>query len=115
LILFRPGQQIKSFEIHRKSSSQSEIGRVTSNSDTQSIGSLYGTITEASQREKDDWKQQNHPITHKVVTQGNTAVKVEDVLVLTDAANTTRKFYVQGKDNPGELGIFQIFYCEERA
>ena len=112
---YRPGDEIKTFSILRKTANESSIGRITTPINSAPIGILQGALSSASQREIDQWKQQNHPITHKVVSSGQTVAQAEDVLSLDDvAAHTSRRFYIQGKRDPGELGIRQVLYCEER-
>jgi len=108
MISFRPGQQIKEFSILRKSTTLSEKGRVAK-SEGEVIGTLKGTITAAKQTEQLKYGKQEHPSTHTVVVKRKTIARADDILKLNG-----RKFFVQGKDDPGELGIYQILYCEER-
>lgn len=108
-IFFRPGQQIWSFEIYRKGVTEDSKGRVIFSAEHDRIGSVKGTISQASQREKDQWNQMGHPITHTVTVRGRTAARASDELRLDG-----RVFTIQGKDDPAELGIFSILYCLER-
>lgn len=55
------------------------------------------------------WKQIEHPVSHTIVVQGKSEAQAEDILVCEN-----EKYYVQGKDNPSELGFFEILYCEKR-
>lgn len=108
-IFFRPGEQIRTFEIYRKGVTEDAKGRVTYAAEPASIGTVKGTISQASQRERDQWNQMGHPITHTVTVRGRTAAKASDEIRLSG-----RVFTIQGKDDPAELGIFSILYCLER-
>ena len=71
---------------------------------------FLGILTNASQNEIDQWKQNGHPITHKVTQYGAMGkAKPTDYLVLND-----REFYVQGVKNPGNLNVTMLYYVEER-
>ena len=75
------------------------------------VQAFLGIAAEASQREKEEWRQNQHPITHTVVQYGATVkAKATDYLVFPDG----RKFYVQGVDNAGSLNVSMIYYVEER-
>lgn len=108
-IFFRPGQQIRPFDIYRRESGEDEKGRVTYSPDPAKVGTLMGTISEASQSEKFQWNQQGHPITHTVTIRGRTKADAFDELRIGDSVYT-----IQGKHDPAELGIFTILYCLER-
>ena len=111
MILFRPGMQIKDLEIYRKKQTTDAKGRVTYIDELERIGYLQGSISQASQKEIERWHRQEHPITHTIVTRFRTIAKAEDIIKTCDG----RKFYIQGKDDPGELGIYSVLYCQERS
>lgn len=72
---------------------------------------FHGILTSASQREVEQWKQQGHPITHKILEYG--AMKFADVTdYIVDEYG--REFYVQGVKNPGGLNVTLIYFVEER-
>jgi head-tail adaptor len=110
MIRFVPGQQIKTFDVYEQEETTDGKGRVTKTPKAVAFSSFSGTISQASQKEIDRWKQTGHPITHTIVIRGTCQAEAENILKL-----GTRKFYVQGKDDPSELNIFQIIYCEERT
>ena len=65
----------------------------------------------ANQKEKEEWKQNDHSITHKIIEYSAQAkAKATDYLVMADG----REFYVQGVKNPGNLNVTMIYYVEER-
>lgn len=109
MIKFRPGSQIKTFSIIRKKTGVDSKGKATY-SDNAVVGELRGTLSNASQQEQSRWKQMEHPISHTIVVKGRTEAKAEDVLTISG-----RRFYVQGKNDPSEMGIFTILYCDERT
>lgn len=107
---FIPGQQIKKFVIERIKTGIDQKGKPKRDSkEYEPIGVISGTIAQASQKDVERWKKIDHPITHTVVIEGITEAKAEDILLLDD-----RRLFIQGKDDPGELGFFNILYCEER-
>ena len=109
MIKLRPGQQIKIFQIVRTSTGVDSKGKATY-SDNAVIGELRGTLSNASQQEQSRWKQMEHPISHTIVVRGRTLAQAEDVLTISG-----RRFYVQGVNDPNEMGIFTILYCDERT
>ncbi|MBC3798032.1 hypothetical protein [Acetobacterium tundrae] len=100
-----PGEQIMSFTVKRKDSTATN-GRVVY--DAVKIGSIEGTISEASQKEKYEWKQMDHPITNTIVVRGTCNVIAEDILVDEQYQN----YHVQGATDPSALGFFTIIYCK---
>ncbi len=108
LIFLRPGQQIKKFNVYRKTNTKDSKGRVNFNHDNILIGTTFGSISKANQKEMDRWKQIEHPISHSIVIEGTSIIEAEDVLELDN-----NKYYVQGKDNPGGINAFEIIYCNQ--
>ena len=108
MIRFKPGQEIKTFTIKRKETNKDAKGRLTYGEHTE-IGTLKGAITSANQKEVNQWKQNGHPITHRIRVRGVSLVQAEDVLYYND-----RKWYVQAVQNPSELGIYTVIWCDER-
>lgn len=109
--LLRPGQGFRRFEVKRRTGGLTEGGRPYTGS-LQPAGEIIGIISQASQKEIEQWKQSGHPITHTIVQHGaKDQAKATDVLHL---PGTERKFLVQGVQDPGELGHFTIYHVEER-
>ncbi len=100
-----PGQQELPFKVKRKDSTTTN-GRVSYN-DIE-IGLVEGTISDATQRQKYEWNQMNHPITHTIVVNGTCDVKAEDILEDEQYLN----YHVQGVSDPSNLGFFTIIYCK---
>lgn len=124
--LLRPGQGFKAFYVLRRKGGLHTSGRPYTGS-KEPVGEIVGIISQANQKEKEQWKQSGHPITHTIV-QHNPLFrgKATDVLVLPGAelgtselesailGKDSRRFLVQGTHDPGELGHFVIYYVEER-
>lgn len=110
--LLRPGQGFKAFVVLRRQGGKTETGRPYTGK-LVPVGEFDGIISQASQTEKEQWKQSGHPITHTIVQRGakNRAIPT-DVLTL---PGTDRRFLVQGTQDPGELGHFTVYHVEERA
>ncbi|MCB6569986.1 hypothetical protein LI142_10795 [Eubacterium limosum] len=109
MIRFVPGQEKKQFTVLRKSSKRNTRGKVIYGYDPQKpVSSFLGSLSQASQKEIEQWNQNGHPITHTVVVYRCCDARSEDIVVVEN-----RKFYVQGKRNPAELGFFDVLFCNE--
>ena len=106
-----PGQGFQKITVYIKKGGKSATGRALTEQYVKEDKSFFGILAEASQREKEEWRQNKHPITHTIVQYGAMEkAKATDLLVLPD----NRKFYVQGADNAGSLNVSMIYYVEER-
>ena len=109
--LLRPGQGFKRYTVLRRKSGVTSTGRPV----TQKLepdGFILGIISQASQHEKEQWKQSGHPITHTVIQRGTVnQAQATDVLELD---GTGRRFLIQGIRDPAELGHFTVYKVEER-
>ena len=110
--MLRPGQGFKPFRVLRRVNGTTNTGRPTTGS-LEPQGEFFGIISEASPTEKEQWKQDGHPITHTILQRGTrNRAMATDVLELEAEG---RRFLVQGKPkDPGELGHFLIYKVEER-
>ena len=110
----RPGQGFKKFMVKKKKKSLTSSGKPI-NGGYEDIGSIIGILATATQKEKEHWKQEGHPITHKIVQQGigNKAVAT-NYIVLSESGKPDRYFYVQGTGNPAELNHMMRYFVEER-
>ena len=113
-VFLRPGQGYKKFMVKKKTKSLTESGKPTYGGYTD-VGSIIGILATASQKEIEQWKQNGHTITHKIVQQGvlNSA-KATNYLVLSEKGKKDRYFYIQGISNPGELNHMMRYFVEER-
>lgn len=66
-------------------------------------------IVEATQKEKEQFKQSTHPISHKLVQKKKAIAAVGDKLTI-----DKREFFIQTIGNPGEFDLFTTYYAEER-
>jgi hypothetical protein len=106
-----PGQGFIPFTVYRKKDTVTASGRAVPGKYQLTIDQFYGIVVNANQQEVDQWKQNGHPITHKVIQYGGgVEAKVTDYL----KAGNGGEFYVQGLKNPGGLNVTRIYYVEER-
>lgn len=109
--LLRPGQGFKAFSVIRKKGGTTASGRPKA-TELSPDGEFYGMITQASQKEIEQWKQNGHLITHTIVQRGTKdKAKATEILEL---KGTNRRFKIKGVNDPGELGHFTIYHVEER-
>lgn len=119
--MLRPGQGFMLFRVLRRASGTTETGRPYTKK-LKPAGAFYGVVSQASPKEKEQWKQLGSPITHTIVQRGTEEhAKANDVLELMpdcpcEFGDQPRRFLVKGKPhNPGELGHFLVYVVEERA
>lgn len=105
----RPGNLYKDFIIEGHTESVRKTGRPTTSYSPKGDQTLRGALAEATPKQKMEWKQLQHPITHTIVQDGRPLAKQEDKLILGD-----RVFLIQGVDEPGSIGVCTIYYVEER-
>lgn len=110
----RPGQGFKKFTVMKMSKGLTASGK-PKNATFEPLGTIIGILASASEEEKEIWKQNGHPISHKIVQQGvlNHAIAT-NYLVLSEPDKKDRYFYVQGTGNPGELNHMMRYFVEER-
>lgn len=108
-LFFKPGQELKRYEIYRKKSVRDERGRVTVAAQPECVETVCGSIARASQSEQARWSQQGHPITHTIVIRGRTKADAGDEVRI-----GSKRYHVQGKHDPAGLGFFSTLYCSER-
>lgn len=108
----RPYQGFKPFTVLRRQGTITNTGRPVTGS-FEEVGEIIGIISQASQREIEQWKQNGHPITHTIVQRG-TKDQAKPTDVLTLEGTPERRFLVQGVQDPGEIGHFTVYHVEER-
>lgn len=106
----RPGNLFKDFFVEPRTTAIGGRGRQAITYDTAGTTHLLAVLAEAKPDEIERFKQTEHPITHTITQRGRPKAKAGDRLV-----HGGRLFYVQGIDEPGELGIWTIYYAEERS
>lgn len=109
--MLRPGQGFMAFKVLRREGGKTEKGRPTT-SVLKPRGVFQGIISQAKQKDIEQWKQNGHPISHTIVQRGTVnRAEATDILELD---GTDRRFLVQGVRDPGELGHFVVYHVEER-
>lgn len=110
----RPGQGFKKFMVKKKGKALTSSGKPIKG-EYEDVGTIIGILATASQKEQEQWKQNGHPITHKIVQKGiKNAAIATNYLVLSEDGKKDRYFYVQGINNPGELNHMMRYFVEER-
>lgn len=106
----RPGNIFKDFTIEKRSEGATARGRVSAGYEPVPDTILRAVLADANPEERERWQQQQHPITHTITQRGTPLAGEGDRLVLGD-----RYFYIQGVNEPGSLGIWTIYYAQERS
>ena len=112
MMYLRPGNLEKDFIVKRKKTDISDTG--TPYSGYVDTGLLVsGVLADAdknqSDRKKHLWNQDQHSLTHTIVSKGEPVAKKGDLLAMDD-----RYFLIRLVDDTGALGIATIYYAEER-
>ena len=106
-----PGQGFQPLTVYEKRSRKSKSGRAVTGSYEKTPKNLFGIITNASQTEVNQWKQNGHPVTHRIVAySAQNKAKATDYL----KSETGRWFYIRGIKNHGDLNISVTYFVEER-
>ena len=114
MVFLRPGQGFKKFIVKKKAKVLTESGKSV-NGGYEDVGPITAILATASQKEKEEWKQKGHPITHKIVQQGiKNAAVATNYIVLSENGKKDRYFYVQGATDPAELHHIMRYFVEER-
>ncbi|MCD8308895.1 MAG: hypothetical protein LUD19_03490 [Clostridia bacterium] len=71
---------------------------------------IHAILCGATTEQKLQYSQMQHPITHVISHKGTPVAKEGDRLIFGN-----RAFFVQGVDNPGDLVLWTLYYCEERS
>ena len=110
IFYLRPGNLYKDFLVAKCTSGVDGKGRPVKKYDSDHSVVIHAVLAQATPQEKARWEQIQHPITHTIVDRGHPKAVETDQLTCGN-----RKFYVQGVDEPGQLGLYTIYYVEERA
>jgi hypothetical protein len=106
------GQGFAPFTVYEKEGGLTASGRAVKERYKKTDRELLGMLVNASQREIDQWKQNGHPVSHKIIEySAQPKAKATDFLKL---EHQGRQFYVQGVKNPANLNVTMIYYVEER-
>lgn len=107
----RPGQGFQPFTVLRREGGLTEKGRPTT-SMLKPQGEIRGIITRSAPTETDQHKQLGSPISYTILQRGTeNRARANDILESKDG----RRFLVKGDPrNPGGLGHFLSYKCEER-
>lgn len=106
----RPEGLWKDFTIESKADGTTSRGRVKEDYNANPPIFIHATLCGATTEQKLQYQQMQHPISHVVAHEGKPKAKAGDRLIMGD-----RAFYVQGVDDPGDQGIWTLYYCEERS
>ena len=105
-----PGQGFSEFTVWKTASQLTATGRAKTGVPTETETKFFGMLMAANQKEQDQWKQNGHPITHKIIE-----YSAEQKAGATDyLLSAGKEFYVQGVKNPANLNVTMIYYVEER-
>jgi hypothetical protein len=107
-----PGQEVRHFTVTRTGTRETPNGRELSDGTAIERGEIQAVLAQASPREIEQWRQLQHPITHKIIEQG---VSGFDILPGDAFHLGNRSFVNQSMPyNVGDIDHWTIYYCQER-
>ena len=110
--MLRPGQEMRNFTILHPEMIENSIGREIINQ-YQEIGKIRAILAAARSEEVERWRQLNHPISHKIIMKGKPSFDIRAGDIFEYGG---RRFYATALPyEPGNIGHWTIFYCNERA
>jgi len=111
-VMLLPGQELREFTVQRPQTHETQRGRETING-YETLGTLRAILAQAKPEEIQRWRQLNHPVTHKIITQHKPDFEVKPGDIF---EHNGRRFYTQTLPyDPGDLSHWTIFYCDERT
>lgn len=110
MMYLRTGNLFKDFAVEKRDEDTNARGRAKAEYDTSSTITIRAVLADATPEEIERWQQRQHPITHTITQRGAPIAKEGDRLVF-----GSRYFYIQGVHEPGSLGIWTIYYAQERS
>lgn len=105
----RPENLWKDFMVEAKTEATNSRGRTIDAYDVENPIFMKAILCGATPEQKMQYQQVEHPISHVISHRGTPKAKEGDRLIMSG-----RAFYVQGVDDPGDQGIWTLYYCEER-
>lgn len=104
--------QFVSFTLLRPTTARSPYGRIMWG-EVEEVGAFRGILAQASNDEKERWRQLTHPVSHKVIQRGvaGCEVRVGDHL----QGNGLELMISALPYNVGGLGHWTIYYCHLRS
>lgn len=110
MFYLRPGNLFKDFWVEEKTVETTSRGRTTATFDQDNATHLLAALAEATTTEQQKYSKPDHPTTHIITQRGRPKARPGDRLI-----HGARVFYLQGVDEVGELGLWTIYYAEERS
>ena len=108
-LFFKPGEQKLGFRVYNRVALTDMMGRTTYSLKETGEAEVFGSISKVKQVESDRFRQTEHPVSHTLVVEGTTKLKPGDVL-----ARDGYRYYVQAKEDPSTLGIFEVIYLNRQ-
>lgn len=105
-----PSKVFQTFQIEQAVLGQNARGRQTASFEP--VGILSGVLADIRQQsafEQIRLQQTQHPLSHTIVSKGRPKAKQGDRL-----SYNGRLFYIHGTEDAGGLGLWTLYYCEER-
>lgn len=106
----RPENLWRDFSLERKSETTNARGRAINGYVCEPPVFLHAILCGATPEQMERFHQLGHPVSHVISHTGKPRAKAGDRLILGSTA-----YYIRGVDEPGDQGIWTLYYCEERS
>ena len=113
-VMMLPGQELREFTIYAPETRSSERGREGLINGYVKLGTVRAILGQARPEETNRWRQLNHWVSHKIIMQHRTPFEVKSGYKFRQEDNG-QEFYVTTLPyEPGGIGHWTIFYCNDR-
>lgn len=109
MFYLRPGNLYKDFWIEKEVTTRDERGRIVRSYDKSSELRIKAILAGATPQEREAYRQSEHPVSHSITHRGYPKVRESQRLICED-----KVYYICGVDCPGGVGIWTIYYAEQR-
>jgi hypothetical protein len=112
--MYFAGQERREFTVYEQEIRGTDKGREGLVSGYREIGKIQAVLAQANSEEVQRWrlKQLNHPVSHKIIMRGTPEFDVKPGYIF--KSNGIEYFITALPYNPGNIGHWTIFYCNDR-
>jgi hypothetical protein len=113
-VMHLPGQELKEFAIYAPETRGTDRGREGLVNNYKPLGTIRAILAQATPEETQRWRQLNHPVSHKIIMQHIPPFEIKTGFVFELTATGQEFFMSTLPYEPGGIGHWTIFYCNDR-
>ena len=113
-VMLLPGQELHKFTVSKPEHQGTENGREGLINQYERVGELEAILAQATPDETQRWRMLNHPVSHKIIMQHTPGFEVKPGYLFELTASGQQFFVSTLPYEPGAIGHWTIFYCNDR-